>query len=398
MYNKKELKQDFKLLMIFTEITSNLPSYLTTGNFGTLALCLGMLVFVCFNRSMDKYKNNYFISYFSLVILLDVSDMIMFYYNSLPYPSAVHYFLNALGYTLRCLIPIIFLFITLKTRPRAWLYCACFIPIGLFFIIYLTSYWSHWVFYYSASNHFLRGPLGYLPYFSCYISFLIPFINAIKDFKRSDLGEVLTIVLAFVINIVSSLLEAFANIPFLIPAGMIIGMTLYYSYLNLRIFRFDALTGVRNRMSFYIETSKLKKEPLAIISVDFNCLKELNDSKGHLAGDEGLCLISQALIKAGDSFYKIYRIGGDEFTVIGIRKNGGQAESYIQEVKKSLSEKGYMASFGYASYMPGEDFERKIQKADYEMYKDKNHYKHRNIVPEQIKKEQDYDKTGNTSD
>ncbi len=81
----------------------------------------------------------------------------------------------------------------------------------------------------------------------------------------------------------------------------------------------DVMTGLRNRRS-YSETIEafLKKAPedCCVLMADVNGLKEVNDTRGHKAGDELIIGTADCLRRAFDGNDKIFRIGGDEFCVI----------------------------------------------------------------------------------
>lgn len=84
----------------------------------------------------------------------------------------------------------------------------------------------------------------------------------------------------------------------------------------------DALTGLLNRRAFFetgaaeVERSKRYAHPLAIIFLDLDDFKQLNDTKGHDAGDAALRATARALLGALRSGDRVARLGGDEFAVL----------------------------------------------------------------------------------
>lgn len=80
----------------------------------------------------------------------------------------------------------------------------------------------------------------------------------------------------------------------------------------------DALTGIYNRASFTkaitkIATGKLKGESLLVVSADLNGLKQINDTLGHLAGDDLIKRAASVLKDTLSPYGDVYRTGGDEF-------------------------------------------------------------------------------------
>lgn len=84
----------------------------------------------------------------------------------------------------------------------------------------------------------------------------------------------------------------------------------------------DALTGLQNRRAFLesgvaeVERSKRYAHPLTVIFLDLDDFKQLNDAKGHAAGDAALRATAKALLSALRSSDRVGRMGGDEFAVL----------------------------------------------------------------------------------
>jgi diguanylate cyclase (GGDEF)-like protein len=84
----------------------------------------------------------------------------------------------------------------------------------------------------------------------------------------------------------------------------------------------DQLTGLANRYRFddrlqqSIEKSKRNNTKIALLFIDLDYFKEINDSYGHKTGDEILKLVAQRLNKTIRQEDTLARLGGDEFTVI----------------------------------------------------------------------------------
>ena len=104
---------------------------------------------------------------------------------------------------------------------------------------------------------------------------------------------------------------------------------------------FDSLTGLPNRALFRdrlaqaMQRSQRSNQPMALMFLDLDRFKVVNDSLGHEVGDRLLCHVAQTLTRslrtvdtlarpAGDDPFTLSRLGGDEFTVIA--ENVGNAE------------------------------------------------------------------------
>ncbi len=103
----------------------------------------------------------------------------------------------------------------------------------------------------------------------------------------------------------------------------------------------DALTGLPNRTAFddrlnaELAGAQLNGQMLALLFLDLDRFKEVNDSFGHKAGDRALQAIGQRLARLLRGSDTVARIGGDEFTVILPRI--GRAEDAANVAKRILS-------------------------------------------------------------
>jgi len=80
----------------------------------------------------------------------------------------------------------------------------------------------------------------------------------------------------------------------------------------------DMLTDLPNRSYFQANQAKLVKNriPYALLVFDLDNFKKINDSLGHQVGDALLCSVSQRLLKIVRNKDNVYRLGGDEFSIV----------------------------------------------------------------------------------
>ena len=101
----------------------------------------------------------------------------------------------------------------------------------------------------------------------------------------------------------------------------------------------DELTGTLNRTAFNRVTKLLKDNltPFALILLDIDNFKTINDTHGHDVGDEVLSQLVTALNEKMRSVDKIFRIGGDEFAIIMNRitlEQANRVKSLINQVNE----------------------------------------------------------------
>jgi diguanylate cyclase len=133
--------------------------------------------------------------------------------------------------------------------------------------------------------------------------------------------------------------------------------------LNFRDARTDELTGLSNRRGFLESvTAKLverpRTRPLAVLLVDLNGFKEVNDSLGHLVGDELLTIVGKRFSQCLGHDSAIARIGGDEFAMAfdvrrlddAIEMARNLANTHADQITLDGVTVRVSASFGIAMY------------------------------------------------
>ncbi len=124
-----------------------------------------------------------------------------------------------------------------------------------------------------------------------------------------------------------------------------------------RMAHFDDLTGLPNRMHFHSQLQAALDEPiepgwqLALLSVDLDQFKEVNDTRGHPIGDELLRLVANRLRNALQADDLVARFGGDEFQVLLRTPSDGEhvghiAERIIERLSQSYRVDGNIISIG----------------------------------------------------
>ena len=153
--------------------------------------------------------------------------------------------------------------------------------------------------------------------------------------------------------------------------------------------RRDELTGVKNKKAY----SELEKSvqgnidnginylPFALAVCDINDLKKINDTEGHVAGDEYIKASAKIICDIFDHS-PVFRVGGDEFAVF-LRGDDFTDREFLAEKLRSISAEnnksgsGPVVAVGMSDYLPGQDIQVSdiFERADAEMYKNKHKLK-----------------------
>jgi len=147
----------------------------------------------------------------------------------------------------------------------------------------------------------------------------------------------------------------------------------------------DTLTGGKNRNAFEIDIEKAFNDPyinheLRIVMLDFDNFKEINDSFGHVEGDEALKTGFTLIKTVFEPYGKCYRIGGDEFACILETKDKEIYDGCLEELnlalKYTLNNQKYSLLISAGSCVYEDDkFEKPsdmLRVADHLMYENKN--------------------------
>ncbi len=145
--------------------------------------------------------------------------------------------------------------------------------------------------------------------------------------------------------------------------------------------RHDSLTGLTNRVALHDDVGKAidglaEGEHLAVLLIDLDRFKEVNDSLGHDAGDELLRDIAARLV-AGAGGAPVSRLGGDEFAVLLTRTTPREAIELGHALRRSIEAPGSVrgipvsvdASIGIAlAPEDGSEVGQLVRRADVAMY------------------------------
>jgi diguanylate cyclase (GGDEF)-like protein len=106
----------------------------------------------------------------------------------------------------------------------------------------------------------------------------------------------------------------------------------------------DPLTGLFNRRHMEhrlreeISRAARHGQPLALLLVDLDGLKEINDRRGHEAGDLALCVVAESLRKGCRISDVAARFGGDEFAVLAPLTTASEALKLAERIRSVLKE------------------------------------------------------------
>ena len=149
----------------------------------------------------------------------------------------------------------------------------------------------------------------------------------------------------------------------------------------------DPLTELFNSRHFYaqlgdeIQRSERYLHPLSLIFIDIDHFKAINDTYGHMVGDQALLLIAKKMQASLRSQDTAYRFAGDEFTIILPETTSDNAKFVADRIKAEMEKESLVIreqeiakitlSMGVAEYQRNEKKEQFVHRADVTMYEAK---------------------------
>lgn len=149
----------------------------------------------------------------------------------------------------------------------------------------------------------------------------------------------------------------------------------------------DALTQLLNRrflpaiLARESEIARTEGKPFALLLIDVDHFKRINDQHGHQAGDRVLqqvAAILQNTVRSGDF---VFRYGGEEFLVLLVEMDPQHAQRVAEKIRKRIASETLMiaggeqlkvtVSIGVAMHDGHPDYQRLVNRADDAMYRAK---------------------------
>ena len=146
----------------------------------------------------------------------------------------------------------------------------------------------------------------------------------------------------------------------------------------------DRLTGLYNRVMFdkvisdELEKSKRYKRTFGLIMLDIDFFKDINDTYGHLVGDDVLIEFTNILKRHTRSSDTIIRWGGEEFIILSLEVNKEALMTLAEHIRKQVQEHDFKTvgkktvSLGLTLNKKTDNINSILQRADQALYLSKN--------------------------
>lgn len=331
-------------------------------------ICLIMLLFIS-NASRRHTKillaERYFLEMSLATAILLISDIIWPLVNGVKLPGfrLLNIIINLVYMVLTGFIGFLWIvYVDFKVHRRLdsshYKRVTMFsIPMLVLLVLTLTSLKTHILFYIDENNCYRRGKLMWIRLCVMIIYVLWAAVLTLVGIKRQktkqkkdEMRALLQFIFFPLIGIFMQLF--YLNLPFT-AVGISLSVLLVFINVQNKQISIDALTGINNRrqLTLYVdsELSALsKKGELYYLIMDVDKFKSINDTYGHLEGDNALIKIASllnSLCEKQNDF--VARYGGDEFVIVCRRRNEFEVEALKNEILKTVSQMNEQGELPY---------------------------------------------------
>ncbi|MDR1785475.1 MAG: GGDEF domain-containing protein, partial [Spirochaetaceae bacterium] len=241
-------------------------------------------------------------------------------------------------------------------------------------------------FYFTVSrpdNLYHQGRFFIIPAAVSGLALVLGLLEAlVLSIRRRGLfrGRRFTLTVTLLLGIPGAL-DLFFNTVSLLWVGFSAALLCAYFFIISIDLRSDALTGAGNRFAFNEFLEKLnrqtKKDTWSLIMLDMDGLKKINDTLGHVTGDQALCDMASIIAAAAGVNDFTARYGGDEFIIV-TQTDPAALMSRIKGAMGDLNQGGTRPykihmSYGCDSFTTGSDLDLDdfLRHVDSLMYKQK---------------------------
>ena len=305
------------------------------------------------------------------VFLLSISVFIEFYFEKINVYHTARTVLMAIRYSATPFIIAQVIFAHVK-KIKPFL----FIPAAVLAVVDIVSIFTGIVFSVNESGEMSRGVLGYFPFIitGLYCAFLIYILYHRSNKRALEIIPIVFLAVAFLSGLIFPFIYG-ADYSKLFCPTVGAALFIHYVFSILELTKKDALTGLLNRQAYYSETSRNYKDITAIVSIDMNGLKKVNDTYGHQAGDEALIALAICFSRACKVNQSAYRMGSDEFAIVCRKNTEEEVLKLIERINELVGKTKYTCSIGYSFQKDGHtELEELLKVSDERMYTAKAKY------------------------
>lgn len=311
----------------------------------------------CFKLDRKEQVNRLFLSLIFLTILILILEILSVLLNSSEFIhyKTIHKMVDTLGFTLTPLVPICaVLYVYKRTHKFKKITSHQFLWLSLPFVvnsvISLGSYNFNWIFGISGENIYQRGPLFWVSPMTSYFYYMMNLLLLCKNREKMSREELLILSLLTVMPSLLSIFQLYYFVYLTIWNSVAMAVVINYVFLVHSQTKIDSLTGLGNRIAYNDHIAILGRKSnvfLAVINIDLDEFKSINDTFGHHEGDKVLKIFARQLENVFEGKGVSIRLGGDEFMVLVYENQREILEKYIKTLNHNIKEYNKTSNLPY---------------------------------------------------
>ncbi len=375
-----------------------LIDYIEVNSIGVAILAVMLIHMLGIQKYFNKNANRYF-----TYMLID--NMIILVADTIIYLTRYHkqkfcFFISGLSAEIYYLATVLFgylwLMYAIKTIYPKYVVSVkkrrlLALPVIICALFIIPSPWTKLIFYFTDQNRYVRGSLMPLTILAVLIYVAASYVVVVHEMRNPGVERANRSYVALLIFPLPAVAGCFIQWKFygvsLQWICTAISILICFVEMQQTQISRDMLTGLYNRhetdkqISWQLKKNISPSDRLFVMMIDVDAFKQINDTYGHVVGDQALVNSASILIKSFRTKDFIGRFGGDEFIVIGRLGNDEDADSFVENVHKNqqaFNEKAktykLSLSVGYIVYDSSDDLtsDKIISDADQQMYMVKN--------------------------
>ncbi len=257
------------------------------------------------------------------------------------------------------------------------------IPAAIIVICAIVNLFVPVFFSITEHNVYVREGMFLVAYIFTYLYLIVGTAIVCMHRKTTEKYNFLPVFTFLFPVVIASVIQFLVQGVSLLWAGAAIGLTSAYMSLLDESSVTDKLSGLYSRhyLNQYLQilSSKTKDTKMLGLMLDIDNFKSINDTYGHLVGDEAIVNAGKIVRRAINTEKIVFRFAGDEFVVImpiNSEKEIPRIISRIHNITEHFNlnnDNPYNLHFsiGYAMYIQGESPDDFFRRMDMEMYQDK---------------------------
>ena len=217
------------------------------------------------------------------------------------------------------------------------------IPLWINTVCVSLSYFYGFYFFVDENNYYHRGEFFWVFTILFYIYFVYALIFIIANRKKTERKIFISLLTFPLLPLVGSLFQvAFFGLSLIWPCVTISLVMLYINIQKNQLYT-DHLTGLYNRRLLDIHLDSCLKQngtaaKIAVIMLDIDGFKSINDKYGHMIGDRALVETANVLKKSVGINGFTARYGGDEFVIVMPVKTFSDIKNVVQNIESGLDQ------------------------------------------------------------